>query len=318
MKKFKLWHLAIICLAVFLIFGGIAAAVISTSTKIADEADWSIPWLGFKSFGVRGDEFSIDQTETAGISGKNDVVIRSVSSQIEVKETTDDEITAHLFGDYYSRRGEIELEVTDSGGTVKIAVKYPKGNTGITISDLKLEVTIPQDYEGDLAVSSVSGPLYISCESMELDKVHFSTTSGRINFEPINSSILEANSVSGRIEGTLLSGKLNAHGTSSSISISGLTAESEVRTVSGRITVDVEDYDDLNLSSTSGRVEINLKAEGDFYVDFSTTSGSFDSDIPLMVESQKRNGFEGYLGDSSAPRFKVNTVSGSLHINKDY
>ena len=318
MKKFKLWHLAVICLAVFLIFGGIAAAVISTSTKIADEADWSFPWFRPTIFGLNQDKFSIDQTETAGISGKNEISIRSVSSQIDVKETTDDEITAHLYGDYYSNRGEIELEVTDTGDTVKIAVKYPKGNTGISISDLKLEVSIPKDYEGDLSVSSVSGTLYISCESMELDKVNFSTTSGRINFEPISTSSLDVGSVSGRIEGALTSGKLNAGGTSSSIAISGLTAESKVSTVSGKITVDVEYYDDLDLSSTSGRVEINLKTEGDFYVDYSTTSGSFECDIPLMVESQKRSGFEGYLGDSNAPKFKVHTVSGSLHINKDY
>ncbi len=320
MNKFKLWHLALICLAVFLIFGGIAAAAISTGSSSLNITDWSFPRIKSNSSGLfsSGAELSLDENTTTDIAGADSIIINGVSSPIEVTTTTGDNVQAHLYGSYFSTAGKIELEVTKNGGDIKILVKYPNGNAGVTTSMLKLDVQIPSDYYGNLSVNGVSSSLDIKCEGMKFDDVRFVTTSGKIHFEPINANSIDVDSVSGRIEGTLVSGKLNVKGISSTVAISGLTAESKIKTTSGKITVDVEAYDDLDLSSTSGSVEINLKTEDDFYVDFDTISGRFDCDIPLTVKSQKRTGFEGYTADDNVAKFDVGTTSGSLKINKNY
>lgn len=318
MNKFKVWHLAVISVAVFLAFGLIAAIVIANNSDFRSPDNWNIFWKSGKSFFGKSEDYSIDEKESISISEKSNISISSLSSKVNVFQTDGEEITVHLYGTYASTGGAIELEVEDDGSEAKIVVKYPSGGASISLSNLILDVNIPKSYSEDVYVKTVSGEIDLECEDAIFEKVKLRSTSGRINFHTLSAESLDVSSTSGKITGNLISGKLVAHGTSSSISVTGLTSESEITTVSGKITVDIEKYEDMDISSTSGRVIINLETEGDFFIDYSTVSGNFNCDIPLTVENQKRTGFEGYSGDKNSAKFKVHTVSGSLEINKNY
>ena len=65
MKKFKLWHLALIALAVFLVFGGIVS-IISYRNYSWNNTNWSI--------GI-GDEYTIDESKSIDIDGKTKISI---------------------------------------------------------------------------------------------------------------------------------------------------------------------------------------------------------------------------------------------------
>ena len=319
MKNIKLWHIAVICVAVFLVFGLIGAIVISNiSGGISSDG---INWFWKNKDGNFGlsEKYSIDEEGTLDTNGLDALTISSVSSKVNVTTTQGSELTAHLYGTYSSRSEKLELQVTQSGGEGKIIVKYPKGGMGISISDLTLDIEIPESYSQGISVSTVSGGINFDCGNENFADVKFNTTSGRIRFNTIESaSSLKVNSVSGSIEGRLLSGTLKAGSTSGSIKIFGLAGEADVNTVSGRIELGIEEYADIDADSTSGSVTIMLESEGDFYVDFSSVSGSFNCDMPMTVENQKKTGFEGYSGSKNGAEFKVSTVSGSFRIEKNY
>ena len=319
MKNLKLWHIAVICVAVFVVFGLIGAIVIANTTDFTNSRIFNWSWRDDnRSFGA-SENYTIDETGTINISDIDSLTISTVSSKVNITTVQGSELTAHLYGTYASRSGQVELQVSETGSEGKVYVKYPKGGSGITFSSLTLDIELPEEYAKNISVNSVSGELNFDCENESFEDVKLGTTSGRIKFNTIKSvSNLKVNSVSGSITGMLLDGSLDANSTSGSINIGGLASNADVHTVSGRIELGVEEYADIDAGTTSGSVVITLENEGDFFVDFGSVSGSFKSDIPMTVENQKKSGFEGYYGSKNGAEFKVSTVSGSLKIEKNY
>lgn len=131
---------------------------------------------------------------------------------------------------------------------------------------------------------------------------------------------------------------LDVYGFSSDVTITGVTAAQKVETFSGRIVVngarealDVKTFSgavDLDATGAgqspsiqaetfSGSIRARLaeNARGD--VNFDSFSGSFDSQLPLMMRSARRNRVSGSLGSEaggSTLRFK--TFSGSVTVAK--
>ena len=163
------------------------------------------------------------------------------------------------------------------GSTVKVAVKYPR-NSGLSSSDLVLDIQLPQQYDQDVKISSVSSDVDLQGASMMLDTFEVKTVSGTINFNTVY-----ANSV-------------------------------RVETVSGDVMLTTMVNPDLKVESVSGDIGITLIDDKNFYVDFSTISGDFECAIPLNIKSQTRGGFEGYSGNENAVRFEVGTISGDFVI----
>lgn len=317
MKKFKAWHLAIICLAVFLIFAGVAAVIIVNNDDYHSADRWNMSWSDNDwdiGFGI-GKEYTIDQNETIDVNSKFKIDISTISSDISITQTTGSKVTVHLYGDYNSRKGEITLEIADTGSTVKIMVKYPK-NGGISRSNLRLDIQVPQDYDQDLYVHTVSSDILLECQDMIFDSIDIDTVSGTTNINTIRANSLTFDAVSGSIRGSLIESTLKANGVSGKVNITGLSADAEIDTVSGDITLALVKNSDLNINTTSGDVEIKLGSNTDFYIKYDSVSGDFSCDIPLTIVRQKGSDFEGYAGDKNSPEISVDSVSGDLSINE--
>ena len=279
MKKFRAWHIALIGLAVFLLFGGISAIIIRTNEKYHSQSAWTVGWDNGRwwTFGD-AESYSIDEADSVQISSSIKAVeLSCISADINITQTDGDEMQVHLYGDYASVGGEIELDIQSVGSTIKVIVKYPR-NTGTYSNDLVLDIQLPQQYNQDIKISSVSSDIEFEGETMMLDTFEVKTVSGAINF-----NTLYAKSV-------------------------------RVETVSGDVMLTTMVNPDLTVETVSGDVQIVLEGDKEFYVDYSTISGDFECDIPLNIKSQTRGGFEGYSGNENAVRFEVGTISGDFVI----
>lgn len=313
MNKFKAWHLALICLAVFLIFAGISAIVVAANPEYRTANSWTIgPNFRFFGFGS-GKEYTIDKTETVDIMSKSKVTISGVSSDITITQSQGDKLSAHLYGDYKSRNGEIKLEILNNGNTSKINIKYPR--SGVTYSNLTLDITIPKGYNNDLTVNSVSSDILFECEDMIFEDVNTNNVSGTTDINTLRAQSLDIDTVSGGVKGELLEGSLDVNGVSSSVNVTGLSDKVKIDTVSGRVILQFNELtEEVKVDTTSGRIEFTIPEDSEFYVHFDSVSGNFKCDMPVNIVRQKGGDFEGYVGSESSTNIDVDSVSGSFKI----
>jgi lia operon protein LiaG len=314
MNKFKLWHLAVISVAVFLIFGIIAAVAIVTNNDLHDMNKWNFNWKD-TNFGIiltPGKSYDIDEEKSESVNGISEIDISAIAADINVTVTDDDELTANLYGDYTSRNGELELIVQESGSKLKVYVKYPKN--GISRTNISLDVQIPSSYSKDLSVDGVSSDIELETSKMDFEEVNIGTVSGKIRLNTINADIVKASSTSGDLYAEMINGELEFNGTSSKITVSGLSGEAKIDTVSGDVEFTMDKPNDAKVNTVSGKVTIKLEALEAFSVDFGTTSGNLECDFPLTLETNKRNSVKGYYDNDDSAVFDVNTTSGDLKI----
>ncbi|MBR6219266.1 MAG: DUF4097 family beta strand repeat protein [Clostridia bacterium] len=177
---------------------------------------------------------------------------------------------------------------------------------GLTSGDLELELTGPAD---SVALSGTSGDLHATLQSAKT--VSAGTTSGAIDLALAGASDgVALSSTSGDIRAELGDVKaLTAGSTSGAIRVTaGAAGQAALDSTSGDITAQFAAFDELKISATSGGVTAILPEEPGFTAHVDTTSGDFDSVIPL-----KRDGDTYACGDERA-QLKIDTTSGDVRL----
>lgn len=187
----------------------------------------------------------------------------------------------------------------------------------------KLEVLVPADLADELdklLLDATSAEAYI--DSFTVNTMEIDETSGEASISNIASGTLNVNSVSGTIsisdstaEDMVLgsvSGELelsnvvavtvNTDTTSGEQTLSGSFGKIDAGSVSGEIDVRSSTaITDLYCGTVSGSVSVTVPESNNISVSYSTTSGDFKSDIPVLLKD-----------GSAALRFS--TVSGDINI----
>ena len=158
---------------------------------------------------------------------------------------------------------------------------------GSTSGDVKAEVTAPVVYgestsgnvtlkvngkAKNVKLGATSGSLSLILE--EAEKADLGTTSGEVSLEAEN------------------------------------VKEARLGTTSGGIRVKVKTFGKMKIGATSGSVDAELSAEPGFTAEVSTTSGDFDSEMPLA-----KNGNTWSCGDGSA-KLEIGVTSGNVKITE--
>ena len=240
---------------------------------------------------------SIDEVTTFGIDQLKEIYIHSVSSDVSVFSTDEEDIKIN----FYSRstlRSEKPLPklITNlEGSKLKIEIKYPKVifyNTNVV-----LDVYIPQDYRESIIIDTASADVDIS--NLHLNNFLCKTASGDLRIESLDSDNLTLNTASGDVDIVDFSGNLKAD------------------LVSGDIDVGYKVFDNnVDIKTISGKVKIDLPQNAEFYLKTNTVSGEVVARFPITIISfNKMNQLEGTVGIGDN-RIIVDTVSGDIYLNK--
>jgi DUF4097 and DUF4098 domain-containing protein YvlB len=130
---------------------------------------------------------------------------------------------------------------------------------------------------------------------------------------------LNITTFSAPVDVTGVSGRLTVEGFSSDVRLTNVAGPTQVKTFSGGVTLRAAQWsegDDLHINTFSGDVTVQLpdRARGD--LEFDSFSGTFDSALPVTMQTSSRRNFRGQLNGGGSTAFRLKTFSGSVTIRR--
>lgn len=253
----------------------------------------------------------INQAAELSTEALNELQITSVSSDITVTLIESDRVEARLTG---SAASQPRLVADADGGKGTIKVEWPRKNI-LFPRDMRLEVTLPYSYGESLQVVTVSGDIILP-EIRSIRMLRGESVSGEITAGNFSAEKLNLSTVSGDIHLTeAVIGEAALSSTSGECSISGEILELSVSTVSGDVHAELDALSGpVELSTTSGKVQLAIPKESSAAVVFKTDSGDFSSEIPVSATKSGNKSLEGTIG-SGLYKVEAGTVSGDVSIH---
>lgn len=259
----------------------------------------------------------IDESKTFDAGGVNEIYIDTVSTDINIISTDEEEIRVDFYGVVSTniKKDIPSLVAYRSGDELRVEIIHPKTFfIGFNICRTKLDVYIPEDSMEVLKIETVSADTYVS--DLKVDKFSFSAVSGDLKGESLFASDLKFHTISGDISLKEYKGDININNVSGDVVLEGGRQNDniEVVTVSGEVYIEQEDSSNMNIRTISGSVEINLSEDAQFYLKATTVSGDIENSFPIKITSSGRRDLEGIVG-SDEKEINLSTTSGDIDLD---
>jgi len=242
---------------------------------------------------------SIDEVKTFGIDQLKEIYIHSVSSDVSVFSTDEEDTKIHFYGRtaLKSEKALPKLISNLEGSKLKIEIEYPKALFYWTAADVVLDIYIPRNYRDNVIIDAVSADVDIS--NLDINDFRCKTVSGDLKIKSLGSDNLILKTTSGEVNIMDFTGNLKAD------------------SVSGDINVRYRVFDNnIDVKTISGKVEIDLPQNAEFYLKTNTVSGEVVAKFPITIISfNKMNQLEGTVGTGDNSII-IDTVSGDIYLNK--
>jgi DUF4097 and DUF4098 domain-containing protein YvlB len=106
---------------------------------------------------------------------------------------------------------------------------------------------------------------------------------------------------------------------SAPVTVIGVNGSQNIDGFSSDITIesqDLGDGSDIDVNTFSGNVRLRLPSGARGNLSFNSFSGSFESDLPVTLNSSSRRNFRGSLNGGGSGDFRLKTFSGDVRILK--
>lgn len=269
-----------------------------------------------------GNGISVDDRRTSDLSGISHIEVGTSSTDVHIMAGDGDTIDLWLHGTVHTGQADAvpALAAERSGEVLKISLERRDGRKwvlGFYSSDLILQIRVPQQYRGALAVDTSSGDVEISDQI--LSELSVESSSGDIRLSSVQATEIALESSSGdqTVEGmTAESSSLTS--SSGEIRVKDLHGGARAESSSGDITLRYSKFNaDLEVRSSSGDVGLYLTESAGFRVEARASSGDIDSAFPVTLSGadgeSRRNRLSGTVGDGTH-QVSVQTSSGDITI----
>lgn len=259
--------------------------------------------VGFNFVGIEVGSFEPVGTHNVPVGNINSLSIDWISGSVEVRVHDGNEIQITEYARRTLRDSD-KLGFSVSDNTLEITFTERRINIG-NMPSKQLEVLIPRSLSqnfDNLDITTISGRIYVS--GMLANEFAARATSGRINISDIQAETIRLQTVSGNIfTSNIQTQTLTTNTTSGRHELEGNFTNVTARSVSGRIEVTSPIVpESLEARATSGRIYVTVPRQDALSVQYSTTSGRFTSEIPVVTH-----------GGSNA-QFNLSTTSGRISI----
>ena len=264
----------------------------------------------------------VDEKRSFASGGIEKLEVRTSSTDVLVGTGEGNTVDVRLHGTVYTGQAAAvpALAAERVGDVIDISTERKDGRRwvlGFFSSNLILEIEVPDQYRGALAVHTSSGDVEIS--DRILSELSVRTSSGRIELHSIQAGTVSMDSSSGdqTAEG-MNAGYSKMTSSSGDIRAKGLQGEARVESSSGDLTLRYGQFDsDLEVRSSSGDVELFLTEAAEFRVEARASSGDIDCAFPVTLSGadseMRRNRLFGAVGEGTH-RVVVHTSSGDITI----
>ena len=306
-----------------------------SKTKLVTITCWAISALALAGFviwlllsNISGFGFGMGTFHSVGTYRVSAEDIDSLSidwtaGAVYIRPNSGDEIQITEFAQRALRDGEA-LSLNTDGGTLTILFTEHMWLGLNNMPPKQLEILIPyaliENFEqvhvntvsgrvmasgihaNDVVIGTTSGRIELSRISAPV--LHASTTSGRIELSAVQADEIHLHTVSGHIETTSTQTEtLRTNTTSGRHELSGSFGYINARSVSGRIEIaSTRVPESLTARATSGRIYVTVPSGDTIIVQYSTTSGRFTSELPVITHS------------GTDAQFNLSTTSGRISL----
>lgn len=239
---------------------------------------------------------TIDEEKLESIDGISSISVASSFVDIKMIPQERDDVRVHYHGNIVSNVVPV-LNVNKTSTNLEIKLEMPK-NTSTTVqeSNLVLEVFVPTTFSGKYNVVTASGDMEIA--NLSGDHFNITSSSGDVGLKNIHSPSSNITTSSGDIHLRNPMGYLS------------------IRSSSGDIELDIEDPSgNMDLSTSSGDISFKLSDKSNYTVNGVTSSGSFQSNLPMTITENQNRKFKGVIG-SGEKEIKITTSSGDVRFNR--
>lgn len=220
------------------------------------------------------------------------------------------------------------MHTQEQGDELQISVQGPKFQilpldwltqliSGKMPQTEELYVTIPDDFDQAIRLDSSSGTINMA-GLQGLSELDIDVSSGSVVIEEIMTEKFRYDGSSGRLT---VQG-LNAHESEIAISsgkviLNDISGEIQGESSSGSVEINVASLEEsIEWQASSGSITLRLPHEASFELSASTSSGSIDSDFPMMVQSQSKRELNGVVGEGGVP-IDLKVSSGKIKIEQN-
>ena len=254
----------------------------------------SVDWIsGSVSVSVHeGDEIIISEYSRRQVQDNHKMYIRTLGNQMSIE-----------FFD--STRTGINLNVPSKRLYVLIPYTLNENLHFFGITTVSGNIQVSGITSNNFLANTVSGR--IELRDISAPGLNAFTTSGRIRLANVNAEDISMRTVSGRIETSHTKAqRIRSYTTSGRHSLSGSFETVHSRSASGRIEITSSIVpDSVVATAASGRIYLTVPNDGTApSVQYSTGSGRFRSDIPVLLHS------------GSDAQFQLTTASGRISIRR--
>lgn len=235
----------------------------------------------YKVGGAKLDE-NISDLDIEWVSGSVNVSVYE-GENVEISESAVSEDDYKLR--YSVENGKLTIKPCKSGLHFKIK-KTDYLNKDLTVK-------IPSSFVNSLKETEIDcTSADIKITDISCDKLSVETVSGKVKAENIKTALFDGETVSGDID------------------LTGEISELETDSTSGKVTVNTTaNLNKFEVDSVSGDVELTIPETNGFKLEFSSVSGDFNSNVPIVQRGSNR-----IYGNGSA-EFEFSSVSGDITIN---
>jgi hypothetical protein len=268
------------------------------------------------------------EEQTFRVTGRARLVVSNKDGRTEIAAAEGSEIQVRAVkevvpavGEGEARRlaDEVEVEMSQAGGRVTVAVHHPQrwsfGDWGLRPRVLvHLEITAPRSI--DLEARSVDGPLRV--EGFE----------GRLQLSAVDGSLsgrrcqgwISAKTVDGKLHLEEVEGEVEAETVDGDLALEGRFVGVDARTVDGPIEIRVapgsEMKGDWSVRSSDGRMRIALPEDFSADVEVSAGERRFRSEYPVKLRgNDSETRFTGRIG-AGGPRLRLKSSDGRITLEK--
>ncbi|MBN1500556.1 MAG: DUF4097 family beta strand repeat protein [Spirochaetes bacterium] len=262
--------------------------------------------------------FVIDQNSSVALDSENDILIKSVIAEVNVKFEKRTDIKVHAYGEIkINSEIEPELITEKSGNTINIYLKTDKINNNMR-GKLTYDILVPFTFKNNLQISNISGNTFLDGNNMKLTGISSENVSGDTNLKNLECGNFSVESVSGSIYlAAVIADKAKFKNVSGDIKAEEFRADTNGSSVSGDIRFQISSLEhNYYIETVSGSITAVIPGNSQFILKGDSVSGDINCrEFAIMVTKKSHTALYGHT-ESGKYTLELETVSGDIDISR--
>lgn len=242
------------------------------------------------------------------LDGVDKIKINYLSESITLKQSQDNTLQIQE----YMSRSEPELFAKVSWDDKEVQIRHGR-RKGFFLRS-RIEVSIPADWKGTLAVSNVNFDITSRCD-WHLDGFIAKSVGGSIEIKSIIADTVKLFSSVGSLIASHCSGEMDLNTSNGAIRVQEAEGRGAFSSLSGNIHVNLKKQNGMiRLSSETGEIHLRLSQKDNVELNAVSVTGAISSSFGEPGDHPLHNRFHGILGKFPYHDIEISTTTGNIFI----